>query len=122
LIADAGRRFTFSSNAAVLPPATNSNLPGFRPRAAGHVDSLFSMSRSSSDFSPGSRASIEILERIFPLHGRCVLDMVLAACDGDLVRAIEQLLAARDTLRSNHEQHHRYRYLHQQQSMHDSGI
>lgn len=49
-------------------------------------------------FAPGRLTNLEILERVFPLHRRSVLELVLQGCNGDLVKAIEQFLSAQDTL------------------------
>lgn len=49
-------------------------------------------------FTPGRLTNLEILERVFPLHRKSVLELVLQGCNGDLVKAIEQFLSAQDTL------------------------
>ena len=49
-------------------------------------------------FRPGRLSNIEILERVFPLQKRTVLELVLGGCNGDLVKAIEHFLSAQDTL------------------------
>lgn len=78
----------------------------------GDVDCRSSMSVSSSDaptdFRPGGLSKIETLQRIFPLHRRNVLDLVLAGCNGDLVKAIERFLSVQDTFSAQHghRQHH----------------
>lgn len=52
-------------------------------------------------FAPGRLTNLEILERVFPLHRRSVLELVLQGCNGDLVKAIEQFLSAQDTIDSH---------------------
>ncbi|KAL4236387.1 hypothetical protein ACF0H5_004772 [Mactra antiquata] len=49
-------------------------------------------------FTPGRLTNLEILERVFPLHRKSVLELVLQGCNGDLVKAIEQFLSAQDTI------------------------
>lgn len=49
-------------------------------------------------FTPGRLTNLEILERVFPLHRKTVLELVLQGCNGDLVKAIEQFLSAQDTI------------------------
>ena len=49
-------------------------------------------------FAPGRLNNLEILERVFPLHRRSVLELVLQGCNGDLVKAIEQFISAQDTI------------------------
>lgn len=49
-------------------------------------------------FTPGRLSNLEILERVFPLHRKSVLELVLQGCNGDLVKAIEQFLSAQDTI------------------------
>lgn len=49
-------------------------------------------------FTPGRLNNLEILERVFPLHRKSVLELVLQGCNGDLVKAIEQFLSAQDTI------------------------
>ena len=48
-------------------------------------------------FRPGRLNSIEILERLFPLQKRNVIELVLHGCNGDLTKAIEHFLSAQDT-------------------------
>lgn len=59
---------------------------------------------STLETRPG-RLPNEILQRIFPLQQSSVLDLVLTRCNGDLVKAIEQLLAVQDTLHVHHGRH-----------------
>ncbi|KAH3721157.1 hypothetical protein DPMN_064073 [Dreissena polymorpha] len=49
-------------------------------------------------YAPGRLSNLDILERVFPLHRKSVLELVLQGCNGDLVKAIEQFLSAQDTL------------------------
>ncbi|WAR23880.1 DMTA2-like protein [Mya arenaria] len=49
-------------------------------------------------FTPGRLSNVDILERVFPLHRKSVLELVLQGCNGDLVKAIEQFLSAQDTI------------------------
>lgn len=49
-------------------------------------------------FRPGRLTPIEILERVFPLQRRSVLELVLQGCNGDLVKAIEHFISAQDTV------------------------
>lgn len=49
-------------------------------------------------FRPGRLSNLEILERVFPLQRKSVLELVLQGCNGDLVKAIEHFLSAQDTL------------------------
>jgi len=60
--------------------------------------------------------NLEILERVFPLQRRHVLDLVLTECNGDLVKAIEQFLSVPDTF-SAHHSHHQHLLHHQQLRM-----
>jgi len=99
--------------------------PDVRPRPCaadpGDADCPSSTSTSSGDdrpaaIRPGRFTDVEILERIFPLQRRRVLDLVLAACNGDLVETIEQFLSARETLIAQRRHpylspHHQYEQL-----------
>jgi len=49
-------------------------------------------------YTPGRLSNLDILERVFPLHRKSVLELVLQGCNGDLVKAIEQFLSAQDTI------------------------
>lgn len=49
-------------------------------------------------YTPGRLNNLQILERVFPLHRKAVLELVLQGCNGDLVKAIEQFLSAQDTI------------------------
>ncbi|XP_078657526.1 doublesex and mab-3 related transcription factor 3, truncated-like [Branchiostoma floridae x Branchiostoma belcheri] len=55
-------------------------------------------SEVSAGFRPGRLSPIEILQRIFPLQKRSVLDLVLQGCNGDLVKAIEHFLNANEAV------------------------
>ncbi|XP_071954173.1 doublesex and mab-3 related transcription factor 3, truncated-like [Antedon mediterranea] len=48
-------------------------------------------------YRPGRLSPLEILMRLFPLQRKTVLELVLQGCNGDLVKAIEHFLAAKDT-------------------------
>ena len=118
---DNRRAKALSSSGVVMAPAVDD----LRHRA-GDVGCPSSMSMSSSDSStdllPGRFTSIEILERIFPLQRRHVLNAVLAGCSDDVVQAIEQLLSAQDVFNvhqrqctsSQQQQHVRHHQLQQQ--------
>ena len=54
-------------------------------------------------YRPGRLNSIQILERIFPLQKRSVLDLVLQGCNGDLVKAIEHFISAQDTITAQNQ-------------------
>ncbi|CAE1165466.1 DMRT4_5 [Acanthosepion pharaonis] len=56
-------------------------------------------------FRPGRLNNLEILERVFPLQRKSVLELVLQGCNGDLVKAIEHFLSAQDTLIAQHHYH-----------------
>ena len=49
-------------------------------------------------YRPGRLSPLEILERVFPLQRKSVLELVLQGCNGDLVKAIEHFLSAQDTV------------------------
>ncbi|CAG5129182.1 unnamed protein product [Candidula unifasciata] len=49
-------------------------------------------------FRPGRLTPLEILERVFPLQRKTVLELVLQGCNGDLVKAIEHFISAQDTV------------------------
>ena len=95
------RRGEGLSSDDVIPPGVSTL--DHRP---DDVDCPSSMSSLSSDglteLRRGRLANIEILERIFPLQRRHVLDQVLTGCNGDLVMAIEQFLTVRDTFNAQH--------------------
>lgn len=68
-----------------------------------HADDAYCpryMSKSSND-DPGRLTNIELLERIFPLQQRHVVQQVLAECNGDLVKA-EQFLSVQDAYSACH--------------------
>jgi len=76
---------------------------GHRPRAVDPVQASLSSTSgvglTATTSRPTSRLTdIEILERVFPLQRRRDLDLALVGCDGDLARAIEQLLQKDDAL------------------------
>ncbi|CAG5128709.1 unnamed protein product [Candidula unifasciata] len=54
-------------------------------------------------FRPGRLTPLEILERVFPLQRKSVLELVLQGCNGDLVKAIEHFLSAQDTVAAQHQ-------------------
>jgi hypothetical protein len=54
-------------------------------------------------FRPGRLNNVEILERIFPMQKRTVLELVLQGCNGELVKAIEHFLSAQDTIIAQHQ-------------------
>ncbi|RUS75257.1 hypothetical protein EGW08_016972 [Elysia chlorotica] len=54
-------------------------------------------------FRPGRLTPLEILERVFPLQRRSVLELVLQGCNGDLVKAIEHFISAQDTVAAQHQ-------------------
>lgn len=56
------------------------------------------MSPKPTAYRPGRLSHMEILERIFPLQKKTVLELVLHGCNGDLVKAIEHFLSAQDTI------------------------
>jgi hypothetical protein len=68
----------------------------------GKCDERDSMIKSNvirpAAFTPGRLTNLEILERVFPLHRKSVLELVLQGCNGDIVKAIEQFLSAQDTI------------------------
>lgn len=84
------------------------------------VDSNYpsSTSRSSGDHPtatrPGRLTNVEILERVFPLQRKPVLDLVLTGCNGDLVKAIEQLVLLQDSYSA--QRAHLYQLFQQQQN------
>ena len=53
-------------------------------------------------YRPGRLTGLQILERVFPLQPRSVLDLVLQGCSGDVVSAIEQFLSAQDSVVARH--------------------
>ena len=74
-------------------------------------------------FRPGRLNNLEILERVFPLQRKSVLELVLQGCNGDLVKAIEHFLSAQDTLIAQHHYHmnsnsHNHNITHSQHSSH----
>lgn len=54
-------------------------------------------------FRPGRLTPLEILERVFPLQRKSVLELVLQGCNGDLVKAIEHFISAQDTVAAQHQ-------------------
>ena len=54
-------------------------------------------------YTPGRLNNVEILQRVFPLHRKSVLELVLQGCNGDLVKAIEQFLSAQDTIEAQNK-------------------
>ena len=54
-------------------------------------------------YRPGRLTSLQILERVFPLQARSVLELVLQGCSGDVVSAIEQFLSAQDSVVAQHQ-------------------
>jgi len=54
-------------------------------------------------YRPGRLTSLQILERVFPLQPRSVLELVLQGCSGDVVSAIEQFLSAQDSVVAQHQ-------------------
>ena len=54
-------------------------------------------------YRPGRLTPLEILERVFPLQRRSVLELVLQGCNGDLVKAIEHFISAQDTVAAQHQ-------------------
>ena len=70
-------------------------------------------------FRPGRLTNVEMLERIFPLQKRHVLELVLHGCNGDLVKAIEQFLSVQDTYIAQHQQQQQQQQQqHQHQTQH----
>ena len=74
---------------------------------------------SSTPTSANRPNNIEILERVFPLQRRHILDLVLTECSGDLVKAIEQILSVPDAFSAHHSRLHHQQHLlrHQQLRM-----
>ncbi|CAI9739325.1 doublesex and mab-3 related transcription factor 3, truncated-like [Octopus vulgaris] len=79
-----------------------------------HVRQSYAMPTA---FRPGRLTNLEILERVFPLQRKSVLELVLQGCNGDLVKAIEHFLSAQDTLVAQH-QHQQQQQQQQQQHQH----
>ncbi|GFO05012.1 doublesex-and mab-3-related transcription factor a2 [Plakobranchus ocellatus] len=78
---------------------------------SGKSSGSVTASRSASDhtragptgYRPGRLTPLEILERVFPLQRRSVLELVLQGCNGDLVKAIEHFISAQDTVAAQHQ-------------------
>uniref|UniRef100_A0A914VKA8 DM domain-containing protein n=1 Tax=Plectus sambesii TaxID=2011161 RepID=A0A914VKA8_9BILA len=51
----------------------------------------------SSEFRPGRLTALEMLSRLFDRQRPEVLELVLEGCNGDLIKAIEHFLCARET-------------------------
>ena len=54
-------------------------------------------------YRPGRLTGLQILERVFPLQPRSVLELVLRGCNGDVATAIEQFLSAQDAVVVRHQ-------------------
>jgi len=111
-------------------PHAGSNSNGTAVVTTGEKTEAAPAPDSPTAFRPGRLTNIEILERIFPLQKRHVLELVLTGCNGDLVKAIEQFLSVQDTFvvqQQRHHQHHaaviqhHLHQQHQQQQQHASG-
>lgn len=68
------------------------------PTTAGDSSHQQQQQQQPTGFRPGRLTPLEILERVFPLQRRAVLELVLQGCNGDLVKAIEHFLSAQDTM------------------------
>ena len=72
---------------------------GVRPyHAAAATEAAAAAAAAPSAYRPGRLSSLEMLQRIFPLQQRTVLELVLHGCSGDLAKAIEHFLSARDSV------------------------
>ena len=88
------------SSTSLNSPQTGSATSRPRDQAPGRSNNGVSGGKNAlppTAFRPGRLTNIEILERIFPLQKRHVLELVLTGCNGDLVKAIEQFLSVQDT-------------------------
>ncbi|CAF0934274.1 unnamed protein product [Didymodactylos carnosus] len=69
------------------------------------IDSEDENNYSSDAAAPGHLSYIELLERLFPMQKRSVLELVLNTCHNDLAKAIEHFVALSDNITTTQHQH-----------------
>lgn len=97
------RQITNSTPSPRQPPhdrEASMNRPGGRtsPPETPRSPKEHGSSTIPTAYRPGRLSNIEILERIFPMQKKTVLELVMQGCNGDLVKAIEHFLSAQDTI------------------------
>ncbi|CAF0904958.1 unnamed protein product [Didymodactylos carnosus] len=87
-----------STNHTTTPPTTTTNTL-----------SVNSDSEDENNYSPDAAVTprhsyIELLERVFPMQKRSILELVLNTCHNDLAKAIEHFMVLGDSLATSHHQ------------------
>ncbi|GFS21101.1 doublesex- and mab-3-related transcription factor 3 [Elysia marginata] len=91
-----------SSNHSMKKDHVRGSHKSISSSGMGSVSST-STKAGPTGYRPGRLTPLEILERVFPLQRRSVLELVLQGCNGDLVKAIEHFISAQDTVAAQHQ-------------------